>query len=124
MLPWLGSAQFGNPSSDHEFGRQALSAVEFARAQVATSIGARRTDIIFTSGATEACNLALFGIAPHLKAQGKMRIVTLANEHAAVSMPLKQMTSQGFELIHLKIKPDGLIDFDDLKNYHSDKKLG
>ncbi len=124
MLEWMGE-QFGNPHSAHEFGRKASDQVENARRVIAQNINAKRTDIIFTSGATEAANNAIFGIAPYLKLQNKMRILTLQGEHEAVSQPLRILEQQGFEVVALKPMPDGRLNFADLPHYvKGDQALG
>ena len=85
MLPYLGE-RFGNPHSPHRYGFEADAAVEAARAQVAALVGAAPDTLLFTSGATEASNLALIGTltAP---GQTRRRVVTVATEHACVSTP-------------------------------------
>ncbi|MDE2149235.1 MAG: aminotransferase class V-fold PLP-dependent enzyme, partial [Gammaproteobacteria bacterium] len=84
MLPWL-DAGYGNPASDHALGRGARSAVERARGQVASAIGARADEIVWTSGATEADNLALKGaIEFHAPPGRSAHIVTSRVEHRAV----------------------------------------
>lgn len=90
--------EYGNAGSrTHEFGTQAKRAVQAARAQVATLAGARADEVIFTSGATEANNLAILGLRAHGEATGKRHIVTTAIEHKAVLEPVQALVGAGFE---------------------------
>ena len=89
MLPWLGD-RFGNPASSHAFGRDAQRAVDAAARQVAGLIGATPDEIVWTSGATEANNLAIFGAARAARA-GRRHLITLATEHRAVLDPVAQL---------------------------------
>lgn len=99
----------GNPSSaGHEYGRRARALVEKARAQVAATIGARPECIVWTSGATESDNLAVFGIARCNADRGR-HIVSSRTEHKAVLDPLKQLEREGFEVTWLKPQPDGIV---------------
>jgi cysteine desulfurase len=83
MIPYLGE-RFGNPASrNHAFGWEAQEAVEVAREQVASLIGATAKEIVFTSGATESNNLAIKGVAHYYEKKGK-HIITVATEHKAV----------------------------------------
>ena len=92
MLPYF-TERFGNPSSTHHaFGQEAASAVENARGQVAALIGARPEDIVFTSGATEADNLAIRGLG---LAAGQGHVVTTVLEHAAVLEPCRTLERRG-----------------------------
>lgn len=99
----------GNPSSaSHEHGRRARALVEKARAQVAATIGARPESIVWTSGATESDNLALFGAARFHADRGR-HIVSSRTEHKAVLDPLKQLEREGFEVTWLKPDADGIV---------------
>jgi cysteine desulfurase len=99
----------GNPSSaSHEYGRRARALVEKARVQVATSIGARPECIVWTSGATESDNLAIFGIARFNADRGK-HLVSSRTEHKAVLDPLKQLEREGFAVTWLKPDSDGIV---------------
>jgi cysteine desulfurase len=104
----LPSGEHGNPSSGHDFGRRARALVEKARVQVAKSIGARPENIVWTSGATESNNLAIFGAARFHADQGK-HVISAKTEHKAVLDPLKQLEREGFEVTYLKPDADGLI---------------
>ncbi|MCC6947619.1 MAG: cysteine desulfurase [Bradyrhizobiaceae bacterium] len=110
MLPFL-RAEFGNPSSAHAFGRRAKDAVGTARAQVATLIGAAPDEIVFTSGGTEASNLAIRGTAH--RGTGKLPIVTSNIEHPATDAPCELLAQQGYPLKRIKARPDGIIDIDE-----------
>jgi cysteine desulfurase len=108
MAPWLGE-KFGNPHSPHRMGREAAAAVEVAREQVAACLGLGRGRLIFTSGATEAINLALKGVA-WAAAPGRRRIVTIATEHACVLDSVEWLGRNGFEAVVLPVGRDGLVD--------------
>ena len=99
----------GNPSSaGHEYGRRARGLVEKARAQVAAAIGARPECIVWTSGATESDNLAIFGVARFNADRGR-HLVSAKTEHKAVLDPLKQLEREGFEVTWLKPESDGIV---------------
>jgi cysteine desulfurase len=99
----------GNPASmGHEFGRRARALVEKARQQVAASIGARPECIVWTSGATESDNLAIFGIARFHADRGR-HLITARTEHKAVLDPFKQLEREGFEVTWLKPETDGIV---------------
>jgi cysteine desulfurase len=99
----------GNPSSaGHEYGRRARGLVEKARGQVAKAIGARPDGIVWTSGATESDNLAIFGVARFNADRGR-HLVSSKTEHKAVLDPLKQLEREGFEVTWLKPQSDGIV---------------
>jgi cysteine desulfurase len=103
------SGEQGNPSSaGHDYGRRARKLVEKARAQVAAAIGARPECIVWTSGATESDNLAVFGVARFNADRGR-HIVSSKTEHKAVLDPLKQLEREGFEVTWLKPQSDGIV---------------
>jgi cysteine desulfurase len=107
MLPFL-TEKFGNPSSTHHaFGQEAAAAVESARALVAALVGAVPADIVFTSGATEADNLALRGLA---QAAGKGHVVTSVLEHPAVLEPCRTLERQGFAVTRVEVDESGVAD--------------
>ena len=115
MLAWMGQDKFGNAHASHEFGRQAADAVEQARKQVADALGCKRHELLWTAGATEAANIALRGVLPYLKKQGRHKIISFVGEHAAVANNLTHMTQHnidGFqpELRFAPMMPDGRID--------------
>lgn len=115
---------FGNPASRaHSYGWQANEAVSVARQQVASLINAATQEIIFTSGATEANNLAILGAARFYQRKGK-HVITYLSEHAAVIDPFEQLAVEGFDVTFLKPKKNGLIDLADLeKNLRQDTIL-
>lgn len=100
----LMTGEYGNPSSLHTLGFAARQRVEAARAVVAARLGASPAEITFTSGGTEANNLALFGAAQARRRLGK-KIVTTAVEHDSVLNPCRELEKQGFQVVYLK--PDG-----------------
>ena len=111
MMPFFVT-HFGNPSSaGHPYGWAAESGVTQARLAIASAIGALPEEIIFTSGATEANNLAIKGIAESYFQQGK-HLITLATEHNAVLGPCRYLETLGFDLTVLPVNPDGLVDVD------------
>ena len=115
MLPYF-SDKFGNPSSGlHVYGWETEEAVDIAREQVAGSIGARANEIYFTSGATEAINLALMGVSEAYKENGN-HIITCKTEHKAVLDTCDHLEKQGFEISRLDVDKDGAIDIGDLQN--------
>lgn len=108
----------GNPhSTTHAAGRKAAQAVEQARAEVAALIGADPREIIFTSGATEANNLAIKGAARHLAALGspRRRVITCATEHKCVLESVRDLAQEGFEPVILPVNADGQVDPDSLR---------
>ena len=114
MLPYLGEL-FGNPHSiNHAYGWQAADAVRVARGQVAEFVGADDDEIVFTSGATESCNLALRGAA---RASGSSRnkVVTAATEHPAVLETVRDLGTAGHEVTVLPVGVDGLLDLKDVE---------
>jgi len=116
MRPWW-EQNFANPGSvEHALGRAAEAAVDAAREQVAALIGAEAREIVFTSGATEANNLALKGAARFAASQGspRRRLVTLATEHKCVLESVRDLAAEGFEAVILPVGPDGLADPDRL----------
>jgi cysteine desulfurase len=110
MLPWF-TEKFGNPHSvTHAYGREAAAATERARAEAAALIGAEPREIVFTSGATEANNLAIKGAAHFHRAFGKDHIVTVATEHKCVLESARAMEREGFRLTMLPVDAGGLVD--------------
>lgn len=105
MLPWLDS-RFGNASSRHEYGRQARAAVDEARAQVAAAVGAHATEVIFTSGGTEANNLFVKGAAGLMK-PGLIAISAI--EHPCVREPAKQLRRADWTLREIAVDRAGLV---------------
>ena len=109
MLPYL-TEKFGNPASrSHQYGWDAESAVENARAEVAALVNADPKEIVWTSGATEANNLAIKGAANFYQNKGK-HLITLKTEHKAVLDTMRELERQGFEVTYLDVQPNGLVD--------------
>jgi len=118
MLPWF-TERFGNPhSAEHSMGREAADAVEAARAEVAALIGAEPREIVLTSGATEANNIAIKGAARFAASQDdpRRRVVTVTTEHKCVLESVADLAAEGFEAVVLPVRPDGLVDPDALRN--------
>ena len=111
MLPYF-TAAYGNAASGHAAGQDAAEAVEAARAAVADLIGVRRGDIVFTGGATESNNLAIFGVArAHQNNHGaRRRIVTTAVEHKAVLEPCRWLQRCGWDVVILPVDAAGTVD--------------
>ena len=104
--------EFGNPgSASHAYGESAAAMVETARAQVAASTGAAAAQIVWTSGATEANNLAIFGVAQYYRERGR-HIVTSRTEHKAVLDPCRELERRGWRVTYLAPDVDGVIDPD------------
>ena len=109
MLPYL-TEKFGNPASrSHQYGWEAEAAVENARAEVAALVNADPKEIVWTSGATEANNLAIKGAANFYQSKGK-HLVTVKTEHKAVLDTMRELERQGFEVTYLDVLPNGLVD--------------
>ena len=106
MLPWL-SGQFGNASSRHEYGRAARKVVDEARNQVAAAVGAHATEIVFTSGGSEANNLFIKGAAAFLK-PGSLAVSAI--EHPCVIKPAEQLARCGWKLHPLPVDTEGRVD--------------
>ena len=122
MCPWLTDC-FGNPSSaTHEHGRAARDAVEAAREQVAALIGAESREIVFTSGATEADNLAVLGAASRLRGMGN-HVVTSAVEHKAVLDACANLEADGFEITRLPVDRHGRVDPADVGRAITDRTI-
>jgi cysteine desulfurase len=105
----------GNASSPHQKGRQSRRAIEEAREILAGFIGALPTEIIFTSGASESNNHAIFATARALKDKGR-HIISSAIEHHSVLEPLHQLEQDGFQVTFVKPDPDGIIAYEDIKS--------
>ncbi|MEH7012219.1 cysteine desulfurase family protein [Neobacillus niacini] len=104
---------FGNPSSIHSFGREARHYIDLARETLARSIGAKENEIIFTSGGTEADNMALFGAAESNQNKGK-HIITTQVEHHAVLHACQRLEKMGFEVTYLPVDETGVISLNEL----------
>jgi len=122
MLPFFAE-DFGNPASrNHPFGWKAEQAIDTAREQIASLIGAQAKEIVFTSGATESDNLALFGTAYFLKEKGN-HIITVNTEHKAILDSCLKLSREGFDITYLGVSPEGLIDLEELRAAITDKTI-
>ena len=110
MLPWLG-ARFGNASSRHEYGRAARRAIDDARARVAAAVGAHPTEVVFTSGGSEANNLFIKGAAARMK-PGLVQVSAI--EHPCVREPARQLVRAGWTLAEMPADADGRVELDAL----------
>ncbi len=107
MLPWF-TEHFGNAgSTQHTWGMRARAAVDLAREQVASLIGAQPREVIFTSGATESDNLAIFGVCE--AHPGRRHLVSCLTEHKAVLDPIEALVERGYEATLLRPGPDGRV---------------
>lgn len=112
MLPYF-SEQFANPASvEHAAGRAVEAVVEEARAAIAKLVNAEAREIVFTSGATEANNMAILGAGRFRRAAPKPRnhVITLATEHKCVLESVRQLGREGMDIVILPVQPDGLVD--------------
>jgi cysteine desulfurase len=122
MLPYF-SDRPGNPSNrGHAYGWEAAAAIEVARATIAAAIHARPEEIIFTSGATEANNLAIKGVAEAYYSRGR-HIITVQTEHKAVLAPCRYLESLGFRVTYLRVNAKGLIDLAELEQAFTPETL-
>ena len=118
MMPFLTDT-YANAASTHPFGVSAHEAVKWARQQVADLFGCETHELVFTSGATEAINLAIKGVAENYQSKGSDRrtghIVTVQTEHKAVLDVCGYLETRGFEVTYLPVQADGLLDLDAVK---------
>ncbi|MEO2063189.1 MAG: cysteine desulfurase family protein [Christiangramia sp.] len=121
MLPFF-TEYFGNPSSDHVFGWQAAEAVEHSREQIARLVHCRPADLTFTSGATEAANMALFGFCEKNGHKGK-HIISCKTEHKAVLDCLQALEKSGCRVSYLDVDSDGNIDLEQLQKMISSETI-
>ena len=109
--------EFGNSGSrTHEFGVNAKKAVELARKYVAEVVDADKTEVVFTSGATESNNIAILGLKQFAESSGKKHIITSAIEHKAVLEPINELEKEGYEVTYLKPDNSGLISTESLQD--------
>lgn len=121
MMPYL-TEKFGNASSIHFFGQETKAAIDKARHQVAGLINARPNEIVFTSGGTEANNLAVRGLVESNHSHGN-HIVTSAIEHPAVKSVCEDLEKQGFSVTYLPVYDDGLVRIEDVKDAVRDETI-
>ncbi|CAL65430.1 cysteine desulfurase family protein [Christiangramia forsetii] len=114
MLPYF-TEKFGNLSSDHAFGWDAAEAVENSREQISRLANCKPTELTYTSGATEAANLALFGFCQKNKNKGD-HIISCKTEHKAILDTLGALENRGFKITYLNVDGDGNIDLKELEN--------
>ena len=113
MLPYL-TEKFGNASSVHGLGQEARAAVDRARREVATLIGARANEIVFVSGGTEANNLAIRGVCEATAGQGR-HIITSAIEHSSVRGICEALEMRGWEVTRLPVYENGIVKVEDVQ---------
>lgn len=121
MLPYL-KKHFGNPSSSHVFGKAAKEGVEKAREKVAKLLGCSPTEIVFTSGGSEANNMALKGVAEALARKGN-HIITSQIEHPAIINPCHYLERKGFRVTYLPVDQHAMVDPDDVKKAITSKTI-
>jgi cysteine desulfurase len=121
MLPFLRTS-FGNPSSIHAMGRNARDAIEEARGKVAALIDAKPSEIVFTSGGTEANNLAIQGIA-HARGDRGNHVITSSVEHHAVIRTCQYLKRNGFTVTYLPVDQHGIVNPEDVKKALTDKTI-
>ena len=114
MLPYF-TQNFANPHSDHAFGWDASEALEQARKQVADLINANTSEITFTSGATEAANLALLGFAKENRNKGQ-HIISCKTEHKAILETLNALEKDGYEISYVEVNCDGIVDLEQFQS--------
>ena len=121
MMPYF-TENFGNPhSNNHEFGRQANNAVEEAREQIASLINAQKSEIIFTSGATESNNFAIKSIAKNFF-ENDCQIITATTEHKCVLESCHTLDQEGLKVHYLTVNEDGLVNLNELEDLLKQKK--
>jgi cysteine desulfurase len=113
---------FGNPSSIHSYGREARKIIDEARSGIAKSIGANESEIIFTSGGTEADNHAIFGVVEAYKTRGN-HIITTVIEHHAVLHACQELEKRGYEVTYLPVDNNGKISLRDFQNALQDDTI-
>ena len=120
MLPTL--REVGNPASAHQAGQRARNSVETARRQVAELLGSSPRELVFTSGATEANNLALKGVARQVPGL-RRRIVSVTTEHPSVLQTLEVLGAEGFEIVLIDVDSEGMVDLESLQLALNDETL-
>jgi cysteine desulfurase len=123
MLPYF-TEKFGHPASrNHPFGWEAEAAVDVARGRLAKLIGARDPkELVFTSGGTEAINLALKGVAEMYREKGNHIVTTVIEQRAGIDV-CKRLERQGFTVTYVPVQPDGLIDIEEIRKAVTDKTI-
>ena len=113
MMPFL-TDQFANAASTHPFGVTAHEAVKEARQHICDLLGCEMHELVFTSGATEAINMAMKGVAEQYQSKGK-HIITVQTEHSAVLDVCRHLEKHGYTVTYLLVQPDGLLDLEELR---------
>ena len=121
MLPFLKD-NFANPSSTHHFGQRMNEKIKQVREQIADFISAEANELIFTSGATEAINIAIKGVAESYSGKGR-HIITVSTEHKAVLDTCQDLERKGFEITYLPVQSNGLINLDELQKSLTKKEF-
>lgn len=121
MLPYFTEV-FGNPNSQHAYGRESVKAVDEARDVIAKIINCKPNELYFTSGGTEGDNWALRGIANAYKSKGK-HIIISPIEHAAMIVTAKALKKEGFEIEYMKVDENGFVDLEHLKSIVRDDTI-
>ncbi len=114
MLPFL-SDNFGNASSIHHFGQQARAALDTSRDRIASLLGAKNSEFVFTGSGTEADNFAIKGAAAKMRARGKIHVITSAAEHHAVLESCAYLEENGFRVTYLPVDHYGIVNPEDLR---------
>src|SRR3954464_10716454 len=115
MMPFFGP-RFGNPSSMHRWGREARTALDEARERVARCLGASVDEIVFTSGGTEADNIAVLGAWRARRGEGRNAVATSPIEHKAVLAAVHQAHREGADERVCRVTRDGVVDLDSFKS--------
>lgn len=115
--------EYGNPSSVHAMGEQALEAVNSARLKLAEEIGCKTEEIVFTSGSTESNNLAFFGLARSELGKKRKKIIISAIEHSSIFEICNELKKEGFEIIEIGIDKEGILDIGKLESEINEKTL-
>ena len=121
MVPYF-TEEYGNPSSVYSMAANTKNAIEDAREKVAKAFGADKKEILFTSGASEADNWAIKGIADSMKDKGN-HLITTKIEHHAVLHTMEYLEKNGYEVTYLDVDEDGLIDLKQLEESITDKTI-
>jgi cysteine desulfurase len=119
-MAWAMREVWGNASSVHHFGQQAKAALDDARGQVASLIGAEASEVIFTAGGTESDNLAIRGAAEALDAAGRKHLITSAIEHEAVLNTMKALAKRGWRVTIVPVDASGIVSADRLRSAITD----
>lgn len=115
MKPWLTNEPGNAGSRTHRFGHVARDAVENARYEIADLLASHPTEIVFTSGATESCNLAILGLARYAEAAGRRHIISTVIEHKAVLEPLAKLRARGFDVELVPVTHGGFVDTNEIR---------